>query len=509
MTRPSVVIIGNGMAGTKVAEQIRARDPHRMLSVTILGDEVHEAYNRVLLSDVLAGRHGLDDIRLGSPGWLEHSEVEVYLGDPVVAIDRTDRQVRTAAGRTVGYDILVFATGSQPNAPAVVGLHRPDGGLIPGAFFLRTVDDCREILAAVRSAHRVAVLGGGLLGVEAARALAAKDADVVVLHASSYLLDRQLDGAAGDVLGRALYDLGIGVRLDATATRVIVDDDGRLGGVELHDGSYVLADLLVVAAGTAPRVELARACGLSVGRGIVTDDTMRSIDDATVFAIGDCAERDGQVSGVVSAAWEHARVAADHITGADTAVTQSRSRSITRLKADGLTVASMGATHATEAADEVVMVADSAKGSYRKLVIRHGRLRGAVVVGALSSIGTICQLFERDALLPSDRLALLAPPAHGTAAAVAAPSPALMPLGTTVCQCNGVTKGVIQAAVLDGSRTVAAVAHTTRATTGCGSCRDVVCGLVDWLLAADTELADSPAGPGTPDRRMSPVGVEA
>jgi len=485
MTAPHVVIVGNGMAGARLAEDLRRRDPHHMLAITILGDEVHEAYNRVLLSEVLAGRHVLDDIRLGAPGWHETHGVDVRLGDAVVGIDRAHQVVRTAAGREMHYDVLVFATGSEPNIPNIEGLCRDDETLIPNAFFLRTVDDCRELLVASRSAHRVAVIGGGLLGIEAARALAVHDTEVIVLHGSEHLLDRQLDAAAGDVLGRALHGLAIAVRLGATAKRVIIDDAGRLGGVELADGSYVLADLLVIAAGTAPRVELARACGLRVDRGIVIDATMRSVDDPRIFAIGDCAQFSDRVYGVAAAAWEHAAMAANHITGSDPAARYTGSRSITRLKAEGLTVASMGNTEPVDELDEIVMVTDTAKGSYRKLVVRDGKLQGAVVVGELASIATICQLYQRDAVLPSDRLSLLAQSSAGSSA-TSGTTPALMPLGTTVCTCNGVTKKVIQNAVLGGARTLNAVASETRATTGCGGCTDVVCGLVDWLVRADT-----------------------
>ncbi len=187
-----------------------------MLDMTILGDEVHEAYNRVLLSEVLAGKHVLDDIRLSAPGWHERHGVDVRLGDAVVGVDRARGLVCTAAGRDVRYDVLVFATGSEPNIPTIEGLRRDDDTLIPGAFFLRTVDDCRELIAASRSAHRVAVIGGGLLGIEAARALAVHDTEVIVLHGSEHVLDRQLDAAAGDVLGRALHGLSISVRLGRT-----------------------------------------------------------------------------------------------------------------------------------------------------------------------------------------------------------------------------------------------------------------------------------------------------
>jgi assimilatory nitrate reductase electron transfer subunit len=489
MRRPHVVIVGNGMAGAKVAELIRARDPQRMFALTIVGDEVHETYNRVLLTDVLAGRHALDDIRLRAVDPQTDGTIEVCLGDAVVAIDRSRRQVHTLAGRCFDYDIVVLATGSRPNAPAVDGLYRADGELVPGGFFLRTVDDCREILAASKSAHRVAVLGGGLLGVEVAHALAAGTANVVIVHSAGHVLDRQLDEAAGAVLARALRREGIGVQLHARATRLIADDRGHVGGVGFADGSYLLADLLVVAAGTTPRVDLARECGLTVDIGIVTGATMQSIDDPLIFAVGDCAQYDGQVYGVVSAAWEHARVAADHITGADPAARFRGAAAATRLKAGTLTVAAMGAAQPTEPDDEVVMVTDTARGLYRKVVVRNGKLHGAVVVGPLSTLGTLSQLHERNAMLPSDRLSLIAP---AVAAAAPVNSPALMPAGTTVCNCNGVSKGAIQKAVLAGSRSVAAVAQTTRATTGCGGCADVVAGLVDWLVAADADADDQP-----------------
>ena len=199
--------------------------------------------------------------------------VDVRLGDAVVGIDRARRAGASAAGRGCRTTCWCSRLAASRTSPAIEGLRRDDDTLIPGAFFLRTVDDCREMIAASRSAHRVAVIGGGLLGIEAAHALAVHDTEVIVLHSSEHVLDRQLDDAAGDVLGRALHGLSIAVRLGARAQRVIIDDAGQLGGVEFADGSYVLADLLVIAAGTTPRVDLARACGLQVDRGIVIDDT--------------------------------------------------------------------------------------------------------------------------------------------------------------------------------------------------------------------------------------------
>lgn len=375
--------------------------------------------------------------------------------------------------------------------PGIDGLARPDGSLLPGAFAFRTLDDCDRILAglAQRPVRRAVVLGGGLLGLEAARGLAGRGIDVVVVHAVGHLMERQLDPAAGGVLRRTLRGLGVSVRLGATTTGVVHGPDGDFAGVRLDDGSVVLADLLVVACGVRPETALAAEAGLAVDRGIVVDDTLRSVTDPRVFALGECAQHDGKVYGLVAPAWEQAAVIAAQVTGQDPSLRYPGSRTVTRLKAAGVDLAAMGESTADGEAlleqpgVEVVQLSDPARGTYGKLVVRDGRLTGAILVGAPAAVPAVTQLYDRGGPLPPDRTGLLLGPRRGAVAAVA-DSPERMPAAATVCRCNGITKGRIQGAVLDGARSTAEVAAATRATTGCGGCRDAVDGIVGWLLAA-------------------------
>jgi len=473
-----LVVIGYGMAGSRVVEDVRARDPHRRIDITVLGAEKQAAYNRVLLSDVLAGRTAADDIALTAAGWPAEAGVDLRLGAAATGIDRERREVVADDGSRIGYDRLVLATGSRAWLPPVEGLDVTR----PGITVFRTLDDCHAIIAAAHNARRVVVLGGGLLGLEAARGLAGRGLAVTVLHFAGHLMERQLDEGAGSVLTRTLGQLGVEIRTGTTITGVVGDP---ITAVQLDDGSTLDADLLVIACGVRPEVSLARDAGLQVENGIVVDDALRTVTDQHIYAVGECAQHDGQVYGLVAPAWDQARVAADQITGTDTRY--AGSRVITRLKAAGVDLAAMGETGGDDidgVGAEVLQFADPTRGTYKKVVLRDGRVTGAILLGQIDTVGTVTQLFDRGAPAPTDRLTLL----FGDRTAPApAQTPALMPDRATVCQCNGVTKGAITACVLAGARTVPEVAAATRATTGCGSCHDTVAGITDWLAKAEPD----------------------
>ena len=471
-------MVGYGMAGARVAEDIRAADSDAR--ITVLGAEPHPPYNRVLLSAVLAGRAAAGDIALGRP-----SDVDVRAGVPAVALDRLRRLVLAADGATLRYDALVLATGSDPVLPPVDGL-RAD---LPGVAVFRTLDDCRRILA--RGARRAIVLGGGLLGLEAARGLAGRGVDVTVVHAGPFLMERQLDPAAGRVLARIFAGLGVRAFLDTRTVRVL--GSGEFRGLLLAGGRELAADLLVVACGVRPSVGLARAAGLLVRRGVVVDDAMRSVTDPRVYAVGECAEHAGRTYGLVAPAWEQAAVAAARISGADPAARYAGSTLVTRLKASDVELAAMGEVGAHEEdgdGAEVVHFADPARGTYKKLVIRDGRLAGAILLGDVSTVGLLTQIYDRGTPVPPDRLGLLFPAvADGAAVDAGAADPAGLPDRATVCRCNAVSKGAVAACVLAGARSVTEVAARTRATTGCGGCADTVAALVRGLSAPGREPA--------------------
>jgi assimilatory nitrate reductase electron transfer subunit len=457
-----VIVVGYGMAGARVVGELRARDGD--VKVTAFSGESHPPYNRILLSNLLAGKVSEDDLALAAtPGG-----VDVRPGLAVSAID-TARRVVMTAGDEESYDALVLATGARAVRPPVDGLDADN------AHVFRTLDDCRGIIADAAPGRSAIVLGGGVLGLEAARGLAGRGLGVTIVHSGQHLMDSQLDPDGAAVLARAFADLGVRVRLGAGA----VAWTGH--ALRLADGTELAADLLVVACGVRPDTALASAAGLAVGRGVLVDDAMRT-SDPHVYAIGDCAEHRGTVYGLVAPAWEQAATVADRITGGT--ARYPGSRLVTRLKASGIDLAAMGSVDADPHA-EVVSFADPARGTYARLVVRDGRIAGAVLLGDNPTVGTVIQLFDRDAPVPVDRRSLLLGRAVGADPPVAAESPAFMPPGAVVCRCNTVTKAAITACWKDGARTVADVSTATRATTGCGGCRDAVDGIVGWLSTVD------------------------
>ncbi len=487
--RRRVVVVGYGMAGARLAEEVRRRDPGGgAVALTVLGAEPHAAYNRVLLSSVLAGGLAADAVRLHEPGWAARCDVDVRTGVRVVGIDPGARRVVCDDGATLPWDDLVLATGSRAWLPPVPGLATPDGAPADGVAVFRDLADCRRILDLAASGSRVAVLGGGLLGLEAARGLAGRGVPVTVLHPVGHLMERQLDPGAGQVLAGTLRGLGITVRLGVRAR------EWRPGRLECDDGSRLDCAAVVVAAGVRAQTWLARTAGLAVESGVLVDDRLTT-SHPRVHAIGDCAQHPGAVSGLVAAAWEQATVLADLLTGADPAARYHGTPTVTRLKARDLDVAALGEVHADQddAADpsvEVLWFSDPARGRYAKLVLRDERVAGAILLGAPDAAARIVTLYDRGAPAPSDRLALLLgralPPEVEPVA-----SPALLPARAVVCRCSAVTKGRLVTAWWAGARDVAALARATHAGTGCGGCRDTVDGICGWLAAGDP----APAAP--------------
>ncbi|MFF7447401.1 MULTISPECIES: FAD-dependent oxidoreductase [unclassified Streptomyces] len=482
MTPAHIVVIGNGMAGHRVAEEIHRRDAD--LRITVVGGEPRHAYNRVLLTNLLAGRATEESIGLPALP----SGVRVLTGRAAVALDRPRRTVTLDGGDVLTYDRLVLATGSSPFVPPLKRIVRDDGGLVPGVVPFRTLDDCRRILRLAVPGARALVLGGGLLGVEAARGLAERGLDVTVLHAAPHLMERQLDGPAARVLAHTLGGLGIDV---LTGIDVVGGQHGaRFTGVELADGRTVPGDLLVVACGTRPDIALARSAGLATRRGVLVDAWMRT-DDPALYAVGDCAEHAGTVSGLVASAWDQARTAAAALTGDPEGRPYRPAPPVARLKAAGIDLAALGDPDSGDEPDpgrEVVTFTDSRRGVYQRIVLRDDRVTGAVLLGDTATAGIVTRLFDRRETAPRDRRLLLFPELADTAGTPAG-GPAALPDDAVVCQCNGVTKGTLLRCRADGAPDLAAVARRTRATTGCGGCTSDVEELLRPSAAAD------PAGP--------------
>ncbi|MGH3491032.1 MAG: FAD-dependent oxidoreductase [Actinopolymorphaceae bacterium] len=484
----SVVVIGNGMAGARFAAELRAREPRR--PVVVYGAEPGRAYNRILLSNLLAGKVVEDDLALAEPP----GALDLRTGVGVDSIDPDAKTVHASDGTTTRYEVLVLATGSRAIVPPIDGLWKDPETLIDGAETFRTLADCRRIIAEAEQARKVIVLGGGLLGLEAARGLARRGLEIEVVHARGHLMERQIDPDASRILIATLAELGVSVRLDAVTEEVISDEaDGtdRLRGVRLEDGTELDADLLVIACGVRPNPDLAAKAGLLVNHGIVVDDRMQT-SDPSIYAIGECSEHRGKVYGLVQPAWEQARVAADVISGRGGAH-YAGSRLVTRLKASGVDLAAMGDPHLDAEGAEVVTFADPTRRTYQKVVIRDQRVVAAILLGDSPTVGTLTQVFDRETPVPSDPRSLLF--ARGGASDADA---GVIAAASTLCRCNGVTAGAIVRAFLGGARTPTEVATATRASTGCGSCRDTIAGYVS-ALAADDQQGDSAAMVSEPE----------
>ncbi|MDQ0760647.1 NAD(P)/FAD-dependent oxidoreductase [Streptomyces canus] len=384
-----VVVIGAGLAGVRLARRLGELGT----PVTLVGEEEHRPYNRVLLAEVLAGRYTPDVIALPAPAALTRARV--------VGIDRKARTVECADGSKIAYDRLVLATGSNPVLPPLRGLFTPDHVLPEGVHAFRTMDDCLGLSKAVRPGVKAVVIGGGLLGVSAARALAQRGAQVMLAQQSERLMERQLDPSASKLVRRHLADLGVEVHTDLRV-RDVRCVGGAVRSVEMADGYALDAEIVVLACGVHPRVGLAQTAGLQVRKGVVVDDELRT-SDPYIHAIGDCAQHDGNVYGLATPALEQADVLAELLAGRVNA-RYTGTRSLTRLTLPGQTAFDLAAFGETEAlpGDDVVQLADATRGTYRKVVVRDDRLVGGVLVGELGTVGALARAWEGAEPLPSD-----------------------------------------------------------------------------------------------------------
>jgi nitrite reductase (NADH) large subunit len=480
MAKQKLVVIGNGMAGARAVEEILSRGGADKFDIVMFGDEPYGNYNRILLSNVINRSQDASDIVLNTLAWYVENGIKLHAGDRVTQIDRFDRRVTAASGRTESYDKLLIATGSSAMIPPIKNIRRASGELLPGVFGFRTLDDCKNIVTTAESAKNAVVIGGGLLGLEAARGLLDYGCDVHVVHLSKHLMNQQLDRPAGDMLRTQMESMGVKVLLERSTAEILGDE--WVSGLRFSDDSLLPCDMLVVATGIKPNTELAVRCGLSVERAIVVDNHMRSVSDQDVYVVGECAQHRGMVYGLVAPLWEQAKVLADHITGKDRSSAYFGSKLSTKLKVMGIEVASMGATEAAEG-DEVVQFAEPKRGTYKKLIVRNDRLIGAIMLGDLSKVGYLAQAFEKNTPLPEER--------HSLMFDIGAPSAKVtfdeMPADAQVCNCNGVAKGAIGAAVESGKRTCKGVMGATRAGMGCGACKGLVNDLVEWYCGGKTD----------------------
>jgi nitrite reductase (NADH) large subunit len=463
--RPTVLVVGNGMVGHRFVELAVERglaDSHR---IVVVGEERRRAYDRVHLSAVFDGL-GADDLALGDGAPYEHPGVELVLGDTVVQLDVATGTARTADGHAIPYDTCVLATGSAPFVPPI------EGTGARGVFVYRTLDDLDAIREWAAGCRTAAVVGGGLLGLEAANALRLLGLTTTVVEFAPRLMAAQLDEGGGSALRRHVEALGLSVRTAAAATAVRAGQDGAVRGLTFAEGDDVDADLVVFAAGVRPRDSLARAAGITVGErgGVVIDDRCVTSSDA-VLAIGEVACHRGRVYGLVAPGHAMASVAVDRILGRD--ATFAGADLSTTLKLLGVEVACVGDPHA--AGNETV-VADAATGLWQRVVTDDdGHVTGAVLVGSSAPFAALVQSLRR-AVPPLDVLSVLRP--SGATEGEDAPD------GAGACSCHNVSYGALRAAVREGAETVAELKACTLAGTGCGSCVGVVTEVLERTLAA-------------------------
>jgi nitrite reductase (NADH) large subunit len=477
--RRRILVVGNGMVGHELVRSLVAAD--RGDEIVVLGDEPRAAYDRVRLSSYVATRD-VDSLALPEPEVYDHPDVELRVGLRATEIDRDRREVITAAGERIAYDELVLATGSYPFVPPIPG---GDGA---GTHVYRTIEDLDDIIADARGAERGVVIGGGLLGLEAAEALRHLGVATTVVEFAPRLMPAQLDDAGAAALRARVEELGIEVRTGHATSEIVRDDTGALAGLDFGADGAMAADLVVFSAGIRPRDQLARDCGLAVGErgGVLVDATCRTSDER-IWAVGECAAVEGVCYGLVGPGYAMARLVADRLGG-----TEGRfpgADMSTKLKLLGVDVASFGDARGTTPGAHAVVLDDTRGAVYKKLVVDdEGRLLGGILVGEADDYPVLHQLHLGGEPLESSPASLLAPVVDGGSTAL---GPAALPDDCTVCTCNNVTKGQLRDAVaasgaLEGREgaitTLADLKAATSAGTGCGSCSTLCRSLLDHEL---------------------------
>ena len=464
-SRLRLVVIGNGMAGMRTVEEILARAPVRF-DITVFSAEPHPNYNRIMLSSVLAGEKAIDDIIINSRDWYDQNGIKLHTGDPVVAIDLAAKTVTSANGVVVPYDKLLLATGSNPLMPQLPGLS------LPGVVAFRDIADVDAMLHAARNKQRAVVIGGGLLGLEAAWGLKRQGMKVALVHLMPTLMERQLDVEAGQLLQKDLTERGLHFFTSGQTEEIVGTD--KVEAVRLADGREIPADLVVMAIGIRPNIKLAKEAGLAINRGIEVGDDMAT-SDPDVYAVGECVEHNGQVFGLVAPIWEQAKVCADRLVGGTGSAYATPAMS-TRLKITGIDVFSAGQLAAQDDADCEVVFRDVSRGVYKKLVIRDDKLVGAVLYGDVADGSWYFQLLGEGKPLGVLRDTAIFGQAYATPSGGAAgPDVAAMPDSAQVCGCNGVCKGtIVEAIKAKGLTSLDEVRAHTKASASCGQCTNVV-----------------------------------
>jgi nitrite reductase (NADH) large subunit len=463
--REKLVVIGNGMAGCRAVSEILRRDPDRY-DIAILGAEPRVNYDRIMLSPVLAGEKTYADIVINDEAWYRDNGIALHVGRKALAIDREAKVVRAEGGLELAYDRLILAAGSDP-----IRLPLP-GADLAGVVTFRDLDDVEAMVAAAKPGAKAVVIGGGLLGIEAAYGLARRGMEATVVHLMDVLMERQLDASAGFLLTEALSDRGVETVLGADSEEIL-GRGGRVRGLKLKDSRVLDCDLLVMAVGIRPNTALARAAGLEIGRGVVVDDAMRTSDPA-IYAVGECAEHRGQCYGLVAPIWEMCKALGEALTGG--AGGYQGSVLSTRLKVSGVDVFSAGKFAGGDGCEDIVF-RDAGRGVYKRVVLEDGKVAGAVLFGDAADGGWYFDLMRSGAAVDDIRETLVFGQAVTEGLRGLDPSAAVAAMAdeAEICGCNGVCKGTIAGAIAgQGLMTLEDVRAVTKASASCGSCTPLV-----------------------------------
>ncbi|MDE1989154.1 MAG: nitrite reductase large subunit NirB [Betaproteobacteria bacterium] len=479
--KPRLIMVGNGMAGVRTLEELLKLAPDKY-DITVFGDEPHPNYNRILLSPVLAGEMSIKDIILNDRDWYHTHGITLHTDTRITRIDRTRRQVLTASGESVPYDRLLLATGSRPFMLPV------PGNDLPGVLSYRDIADTNAMIEASQAHRSAVVIGGGLLGLEAANGLRLRGMEVTVVHVMPWLMERQLDPAAAVLLQKSLEAKGLSFLLGKETTELLAGKSGRVSEVKFKDGSAIPADLVVMSVGIRPNTQLAEASGLFCNRGVVVSDTMQTYDPR-IYAVGECVSHRGIAYGLVAPLFEQAKVAANHL--AEFGIGRyTGSVTSTKLKVTGVDLFSAGNFMGGENTEEIVL-SDPAGGIYKKLVLKNEKLEGAVMYGDTTDSAWYIQLMRDGKNVAEWRNHLMFGQNHlGDSGHTGNANASTLSDNAEVCGCNGVCKGSIVKAITEkGLFTLEEVRKHTKASSSCGSCT----GLVEQILASTIGGAYQPS----------------
>ena len=471
MNRPKLVLVGNGMAGVRALEELLKLAPD-LYDITVFGAEPHPNYNRILLSPVLAGEQTIEQIILNPLSWYADNGITLHTGKTVIEIDRIKRLVRTDDGLEAAYDRLLLATGSLPFILPVPGKE------LDGVIAYRDIQDTETMIETAKTHKHAVVIGGGLLGLEAANGLMLRGMDVTVVHIMPWLMERQLDDVAGKLLQKSLEERGLKFRIGAQTQSLLGNDAGRVRALQFKDGTEIPADLVVMAAGIRPNTALAEKAGIHCNRGIVVSDTLQTITDPRIYALGECAAHRGIAYGLVAPLFEQGKVAANHLAQMGIG-RYTGSQTSTKLKVTGIDLFSAGNFMGGEGCEDIVL-SDPFSGVYKRLVIRNDQLIGACLYGDTVDGSWYFKLLREGRKVQDIRDKLMFGESHLGDAGHQGQSKAQGMADTDeVCGCNGVSKGAVCKAIKElGLFTLEEVRQHTKASASCGSCT----GLVEQLL---------------------------